>query len=196
MENVKYKKYIFNYMLKLLYKIKKNPYIVNIVSAIVLLFFVINPRNLKYLFETTLGRVLFLLFITTITYCNSFIGIMFIVVFIGLYNSKVFEGMENNSNNEIKPASKPNPVVGATNNMTHTVPETVPKKLVPTSSISNTPVKKQEGFQDRSRMLASEENIRSKSSNNLMNFDKSYFKSSNPSPNCSGIENFSTFQKG
>ena len=208
-------------MLKLLYKIKKNPYIVNIVSAIVLIFFLIKPQNLKYFFESILGRILFLLFITTITYCNSLLGILFIVILIGLYNSKVFEGMTNASDsdkNVIKPTSqsvKPSNILSttpksatpipisekkATHVPIHTpvttstplvastkkIPPTIPLKMSLKPQISK-PV---EGFQDRSRMLASEDNIRSKSSNNLMNFDKSYFKSSHPSPSCSGIENF------
>jgi len=209
-------------MLKLLYKIKKNSYIVNIVSAIILIFFLIKPQNLKYFFESILGRILFLLFITTITYCNSLLGILFIVVLIGLYNSKVFEGMTNASDSNKKVITPTTQSVKPSN-----ILSTTPKSSVPISEKKathapiHTPVKEPtplvtaskkipplplkmslkpqvqasktkpvEGFQDRARMLSSEDNIRSKNSNNLTNFDKSYFKSNHISPSYSGMENF------
>jgi hypothetical protein len=181
-------------MLNLLNKIKKNPYIVNIVSVIVLIFFLLKPQNLKYFFETPLGRILFLLLITIVTYCNSLYGILFIVFLIGLYNSKVFEGLKNQ--NEIKPDKIPHTVKDQPklNQKPNQSPNKKPKpiKMSLKKAIDNPdePPKTVEGFHDSSRMLASEDNIRSKSSNNLINFDKSYFKSGNPQPSCSGIENF------
>ena len=131
-------------MLKLLYKIKKNSYIVNIVSAIILIFFLIKPQNLKYFFESILGRILFLLFITTITYCNSLLGILFIVVLIGLYNSKVFEGMTNASDSNKKVITPTTQSVKPSN-----ILSTTPKSSVPISEKKathapiHTPVKEQ-----------------------------------------------------
>jgi hypothetical protein len=201
---------------------------VNIVSAIVLIFFLIKPQILKYFFESILGRILFLLFITTITYCNSLLGILFMVVLIGLYNSKVFEGMTNASDSNkkvITPTTqsvKPSNILSTTPKsstpisekkatpapihtpVTVTAPVTAPIPLVTSSKkIPPLPLKMSlkpqvqvskpkpvEGFQDRARMLSSEDNIRSKNSNNLTNFDKSYFKSNHISPSYSGMENF------
>ena len=66
-------------------------------SFIILCYFLINPYLLKYYFDYSLGRALILLLIINITYKNSFLGIIFSLLIIGLYNSKVFilEGMNN-----------------------------------------------------------------------------------------------------
>ena len=175
-------------MLNLLYKIKKNQYIVNIVSVVVIIFFLLKPQILKYFFETPLGRILFLLFVSTVTYCNSLFGILFIVFLIGLYNSKVFEGFEQKDNEiVIKPDKTLQTIKDQPKSILKSIPKPKPKPLRMT--LKSTDDKKQvEGFQDSFRMLASEDIIRSKNSNNLMNFDKSYFKSSNPQPSFSGIE--------
>jgi len=54
-----------------------------------------NKSLLLYLFESVLGRTLLVLFIVIASSFNMLLGITSLVILVGFYNSKVFEGLEN-----------------------------------------------------------------------------------------------------
>jgi len=76
----------------------KNKYSI-IVLLFTILFIFLDQQKIKLLFETILGRTILILFFSTITYFNSLLGVGVVLIFLGLYNSKVFEGMETENKN-------------------------------------------------------------------------------------------------
>lgn len=67
-----------------------------LVILLILLFYIsMNKSLLLYLFESVLGRTLLVLFIMIASSFNMLLGITSLVILVGFYNSKVFEGLEN-----------------------------------------------------------------------------------------------------
>jgi len=62
---------------------------------LIILYIIAHPYYLQFYFENALGRSALLFFIIAMTVCNPVMGIFATVVFIGLYNSRVIEGVEN-----------------------------------------------------------------------------------------------------
>jgi len=89
-------------------KITKSHNLILFLVVCVLIYFIVQPRNLKYFFETSLGRILLLLFLITITASNSVLGIASSLILIGLYNTRVLEGFEtsNDANANAKKEEK------------------------------------------------------------------------------------------
>jgi len=89
-------------------KITKSHNLILFLVVCVLIYFIVQPRNLKYFFETSLGRILLLLFLITITASNSVLGIASSLILIGLYNTRVLEGFEtsNDPNTNAKKEEK------------------------------------------------------------------------------------------
>jgi hypothetical protein len=82
-------------MTKLITRFSNNFHtIITIVSGLIIAYIVMYPYYLQFYFENTLGRVALLSFIIAITLCNPIIGTLATVAFIGLYNSRVIEGLE------------------------------------------------------------------------------------------------------
>jgi hypothetical protein len=78
-------------------KITKSHNFILFLVVCILIYFIVQPRNLKYFFESSLGRILLLLFLITITASNSVLGIASSLILIGLYNTRVLEGFETSS---------------------------------------------------------------------------------------------------
>jgi hypothetical protein len=78
-------------------KITKSHNLILFLVVCILIYFIVQPRNLKYFFESSLGRILLLLFLITITASNSVLGIASSLILIGLYNTRVLEGFETSS---------------------------------------------------------------------------------------------------
>jgi len=68
--------------------------IITVIFGIIVLYIVRYPYYLEYYFENTLGRASLIAFVIAMTYCNPMMGALATVAFIGLYNSRVIEGME------------------------------------------------------------------------------------------------------
>jgi hypothetical protein len=67
-----------------------------LVILLTLLFYIsMNKSLLVYLFESILGRTLLVLFIMIASSFNMLLGVTSLVILVGFYNSKVFEGLEN-----------------------------------------------------------------------------------------------------
>jgi hypothetical protein len=75
--------------------------IITVIFGVIVLYIVRYPYYLEYYFENTLGRASLILFIIAMTYCNPMLGALATVAFIGLYNSRVIEGMESTGKLEI-----------------------------------------------------------------------------------------------
>ena len=115
----------------------KNKYSI-IVLLFTILFIFLDQQKIKLLFETILGRAILILFFATITYFNSLLGIGVVLIFLGLYNSKVFEGLENKTEGEKVPS-----ISLSSSSMSKQVKDLLElaKPLVkpdPTASITNT----------------------------------------------------------
>jgi len=65
-----------------------------VIFGLIILYIIARPYYLQFYFENTLGRTALLLFIVAMTLCNPFMGIFATVIFIGLYNSRVIEGLD------------------------------------------------------------------------------------------------------
>ena len=68
--------------------------IITIIASLIIIYIIMYPYYLPFYFENTLGRASLLLFIIAITFCNAILGVLATVAFIGLYNSRVIEGLE------------------------------------------------------------------------------------------------------
>ena len=85
-----------------------------LVILITLLFYIsMNKSLLLYLFESVLGRTLLVLFIVIASSFNMLLGITSLVILVGFYNSKVFEGLENQVQGQKDKNKKSNEVVGS-----------------------------------------------------------------------------------
>ena len=122
----------------------KNKYSI-IVLLFTILFIFLDQQKIKLLFETILGRAILILFFSTITYFNSLLGIGSILIFLGLYNSKVFEGLENEikSKNDEKNSKPPSSSTSSTSDQINDLMKLVPmltktSSVTPSESITNT----------------------------------------------------------
>ena len=122
----------------------KNKYSI-IVLLFTILFIFLDQQKIKLLFETILGRAILILFFSTITYFNSLLGIGVVLIFLGLYNSKVFEGLENEiKNKNVKENPKPpSSSTTSTSDQIKDLMKLVPmltktSSITPTESITNT----------------------------------------------------------
>lgn len=79
---------------------------VPIVFLLIVIYIILFPFYLRYYFESALGRLALLLFIIAMTFCIPIMGILTTVIFIGLYNSRVYEGLETMST-DTKTAEEP-----------------------------------------------------------------------------------------
>lgn len=68
--------------------------IITIIASLIIIYIIMYPYYLSFYFENTLGRASLLLFMIAITFCNAILGVLATVAFIGLYNSRVIEGLE------------------------------------------------------------------------------------------------------
>jgi hypothetical protein len=125
----------------------KNKYSI-IVLLFTILFIFLDQQKIKLLFETILGRAILILFFSTITYFNSLLGVGVVLIFLGLYNSKVFEGLENEIKNKnveetLKPpSSSMSSTSEQINDLMKLVPMlTIPSSITPSESITNTTTK-------------------------------------------------------
>jgi len=87
-------------------KITKSHNLILFLVVCILIYFIVQPWNLKYFFETSLGRILLLLFLITITASNSILGIASSLILIGLYNTRVLEGFETSNDVNVKKEEK------------------------------------------------------------------------------------------
>jgi len=156
-----------------------------------------NKSLLLYLFESVLGRTLLVLFIMIASSFNMLLGITSLVILVGFYNSKVFEGLENQSQsqsqNQTDKNKKSNDIVSsvpiAMQNQVNKISAYDDKKIDPvekpigdkthktqplaSSSVikESKPIKTKEAFesikQNRLNMLNIEGCIRPKCSNSL-----------------------------
>jgi hypothetical protein len=69
--------------------------IITVIFSLIILYIIARPYYLQFYFENALGRTALLFFIIAMTLCNPVMGIFSTVIFIGLYNSRVIEGVEN-----------------------------------------------------------------------------------------------------
>jgi hypothetical protein len=69
--------------------------IMNVVFSLIVLYIILYPYYLPFYFENGLGRASMILFIIAMTFCNPIMGILATFIFIGLYNYRVIEGLEN-----------------------------------------------------------------------------------------------------
>ena len=121
----------------------KNKYSI-IVLLFTILFIFLDQQKIKLLFETILGRAILILFFSTITYFNSLLGIGVVLIFLGLYNSKVFEGLENEiKNKKVEENPKPSSSTSSTSDQIKDLMKLVPmltktSSITPTESITNT----------------------------------------------------------
>ena len=74
--------------------------IMTVIFGLIILYIIARPYYLQFYFENTLGRTALLLFIVVMTLCNPIMGIFATVVFIGLYNSRVIEGLDTMSDDK------------------------------------------------------------------------------------------------
>lgn len=74
--------------------------IMTVIFGLIILYIIARPYYLQFYFENTLGRAALLLFIVAMTMCNPIMGIFATVAFIGLYNSRVIEGLDTMSNDK------------------------------------------------------------------------------------------------
>uniref|UniRef100_A0A6C0HBW0 Uncharacterized protein n=1 Tax=viral metagenome TaxID=1070528 RepID=A0A6C0HBW0_9ZZZZ len=192
--------------------------IMTLVFGLIVLYIVMYPHYLSFYFENTLGRASLILFIIAMTYCNPLLGAITTVVFIGLYNSRVIEGMESKDKVDIIAPSKPsNPKTTEASTSTKPAPllaaSSDEKKPAPPLDKSSEPavvpkenvqkkgdkVDKKEGFHNmtlspadlsegRNRMLTIEDYIRKPKSSNQMSFSKYNESSFEPMANYSGPE--------
>jgi len=113
--------------------------IITIVFGLVIFYIIMYPYYLPFYFENTLGRIALLLFIIVVTYCIPIMGIFTTFIFIGLYNSRLIEGLETmNSttptNTSVTTAT--NPVTNTATNPTNTeasTPGIYPTKITSTT---------------------------------------------------------------
>ena len=188
-----------------------------LVILITLLFYIsMNKSLLLYLFESILGRTLLVLFIVIASSFNMLLGITSLVILVGFYNSKVFEGLENQSQSQKDLNKKSNEVVSsvpiaiqnqvtkisATDNKITPVEKPIGDKTPKTPPLASSdvikeskPIKTKESFESRKQnrltMLNIEGCIRPKCSNSLPIYSlDSYPASYEPESNFSGIEAF------
>jgi hypothetical protein len=69
--------------------------IITVIFSLIILYIIARPYYLQFYFENALGRSALLFLIVAMTICNPIMGVFASVVFIGLYNSRVIEGVEN-----------------------------------------------------------------------------------------------------
>jgi hypothetical protein len=183
--------------------------IITVIFGVIILYIVKYPYYLEYYFENTLGRASLIFFIIAMTYCNPMLGALATVAFIGLYNSRVIEGMEPKieiiATSEKKPEPKPTDAATAATSPTTVSPTADPQKSDPTLKPSEpAPVpkledKKKESFHNmastpadlnegRNRMLTVEDYMRIPKFSNQMSFSKYYETSVEPMANYSGPE--------
>ena len=74
--------------------------IMTVIFGLIILCIIARPYYLQFYFENALGRTALLLFIVAMTLCNPIMGIFATVAFIGLYNSRVIEGLDTMSHNK------------------------------------------------------------------------------------------------
>lgn len=192
-----------------------------LVILITLLFYIsMNKSLLLYLFESVLGRTLLVLFIVIASSFNMLLGITSLVILVGFYNSKVFEGLENQvqvqgqgekdknkKSNEVVgsvPAAMQNHInkISASDKKIAPVEKPIGDKTPKTPPLASSdvikeskPIKTKEAFESRKQnrltMLNIEGCIRPKCSNSLpLSSLDSSPASYEPESNFSGIESF------
>ena len=155
-----------------------------VISVLLILYFLNKPMTLRYYFNDPLGRTLSLLYILILTSYYPLYGLIFSILFIGIYNSKVkpFEGMENKKTEpkNDKPVDK-KPIVPTATTSINTSSLKEEKEDKPSSVIPKPPSKKKEGYEnihtsllpsfygtERDKIIHLEKIIRPKPSNSFL----------------------------
>jgi hypothetical protein len=107
--------------------------IMNVVFSLIVFYIILYPYYLPFYFENTLGRASMILFIIVMTFCNPIMGILATFIFIGLYNYRILEGLEN------MPTTTTSTAPVSTTDVSTTDVPTIVKTPDPASTTASTP---------------------------------------------------------